>query len=336
VKAFAAWCGGPKALEAIDNALLCQWEQDLVDKFSLTRDTAKKYAARIRLVINDWQPGRLLTRKERSLPSADGNTLQAWIVRELIPQKRRIVTRPLGRGKDNRQPAKRRCSEAYIGQFEYIAHLLHLCPATTHVPARSFSNEHGATFLMWCRESGPDGSSVSVREVDQNIRCRLMQISRAAVKHKVMSFRLALEAAESVKRRAKPSTNGHPASNGAVNTLAVSTVTSSAPAEAATTAPTPDDIQSVVLRGERKRPLVLGVEKRHLTVAEYDVVKALVDSKLPLTKDELDAESGHTGSAVILARLAKKDPEWYRVIYRPGQRRDGYRLRTAQELVNQS
>jgi hypothetical protein len=90
----------------------------------------------------------------------------------------------------------------------------------------------------------------------------------------------------------------------------------------------------VQLFGERSLPRLLGVETDRLTAAEYCVVQALVEAQAPLPKDQLDLRSGRTGTPMILNRLCKKSPAWAKVIYLPGAKRDGYRLRSRDELVN--
>ena len=87
----------------------------------------------------------------------------------------------------------------------------------------------------------------------------------------------------------------------------------------------PRDI--VVLRGLHRKPLVLGEEVPRLNKAQYHVIEALLavypDS---LTKDELDAWSGHADARKILRRLHDSDPRWARVIRMAVNRCCGYRL----------
>ncbi|MHC4399217.1 MAG: hypothetical protein ACYTG0_06035 [Planctomycetota bacterium] len=86
-------------------------------------------------------------------------------------------------------------------------------------------------------------------------------------------------------------------------------------------------VQPVVLRGRKSRPIVLGKEKRVLTRARYDVVKALIDAgPHGLTKDLLDDKSGHTDARKILGALAKSDEDWGKVVHMPGQPGRRYRI----------
>jgi hypothetical protein len=83
----------------------------------------------------------------------------------------------------------------------------------------------------------------------------------------------------------------------------------------------------VVLRGPAEGPFVLGREKRPLTLAQYDVVKALLDAgERGLSKDELDRQSGHGDARKLLKRLAALDDDWQAVIHFPGKPGGGYRI----------
>jgi hypothetical protein len=83
----------------------------------------------------------------------------------------------------------------------------------------------------------------------------------------------------------------------------------------------------VVLRGPGGRPIVCGVEKRPLTLPQYDVVNALLESgERGLSKDELDRKSRHGDARKILTRLASSDPDWKAVICFPGRTGGGYRI----------
>jgi hypothetical protein len=84
----------------------------------------------------------------------------------------------------------------------------------------------------------------------------------------------------------------------------------------------------VVLGGRADGPIVLGKTKRKLTMAQYNVVKALLDAgESGLTKDELVSHSRHTDARMILTRLADKDEDWKQVIHLAGQTGGGYRIK---------
>ncbi len=82
----------------------------------------------------------------------------------------------------------------------------------------------------------------------------------------------------------------------------------------------------VILGGQHEEPIVCGVKQKILTYATYNVVKALVLAKRPLTKDELVAKSGHLDAINILKRLAK-DPDWKEVIQLAGSPGKGYSIK---------
>jgi hypothetical protein len=83
----------------------------------------------------------------------------------------------------------------------------------------------------------------------------------------------------------------------------------------------------VDLRGRNEGPIVLGREKRELTVPQYNVVKALLDAgEAGLTKDLLVSKSGHADARGILVRLAKRDADWESVIHFARQPAGGYRI----------
>ncbi len=84
----------------------------------------------------------------------------------------------------------------------------------------------------------------------------------------------------------------------------------------------------VVLGAPGERPLVLGREKRLLTLAQFDVVKALLDAgERGLSKDELDRQSKHGDARKTMKRLADSDPDWKAVLHFPGRTGGGYRIR---------
>jgi hypothetical protein len=83
----------------------------------------------------------------------------------------------------------------------------------------------------------------------------------------------------------------------------------------------------VVLRGPGEPPTICGKEKAPLTLAQYDVVKALLSAgERGLSKDELDHKSKHGDARKILKRLADSDPDWKAVIRFPGIAGRRYRI----------
>jgi hypothetical protein len=84
----------------------------------------------------------------------------------------------------------------------------------------------------------------------------------------------------------------------------------------------------VTLGGRGECPIVRGKRKNPLTVAQYDVVKALLDAgETGLTKDTLDSKSKHSDARKVLRRLADSDADWNAVI-QFGRRAGGrYRIR---------
>jgi hypothetical protein len=85
---------------------------------------------------------------------------------------------------------------------------------------------------------------------------------------------------------------------------------------------------NVVLGGFGDQPIVCGKVKSRLTWAQYRVVKALLDAGDDgLTKDELDAKSGHSEARKILKRLHDSDRDWAAVVHLPGRPGLRYRIR---------
>jgi hypothetical protein len=71
---------------------------------------------------------------------------------------------------------------------------------------------------------------------------------------------------------------------------------------------------------------LFGKEKPPLTVAQYDVVKALIEAgPRGLTKDELELKSGRGGARKTL-RLLLDDPDWSRVVAMAGKTGQRYRI----------
>ena len=84
---------------------------------------------------------------------------------------------------------------------------------------------------------------------------------------------------------------------------------------------------AVVLASRTKQPIVRGTPKPILRVAQFNVVKALVDAgDTGLTVDQLVHHSGHTDARGILRRLADSDPDWRAVIHFPGKSGGHYRI----------
>ncbi len=83
---------------------------------------------------------------------------------------------------------------------------------------------------------------------------------------------------------------------------------------------------AVVLGGPNDEPTVRGKKKSKLPAAQFNVVKAMLAAKRPLTKDELDAKSGHTDARKILKTLADSDPDWRAVIHFAGKPGGRYRI----------
>ena len=84
---------------------------------------------------------------------------------------------------------------------------------------------------------------------------------------------------------------------------------------------------AVVLSGPDQQPLVNGTQKPLLTMAQYDVVKVLLEAGVNgLTKDDLEYKSKHGDARKILKRLAAKDPDWQAVIHFPGSTGKRYRI----------
>jgi hypothetical protein len=82
----------------------------------------------------------------------------------------------------------------------------------------------------------------------------------------------------------------------------------------------------VILRGRTEKPLVRGKEMPTLTVAQYNVVKALLDAEDGLKKDRLVEKSGHTDALGILRRIRESGTAWKKVIRFPGKPGGRYRI----------
>ncbi len=84
---------------------------------------------------------------------------------------------------------------------------------------------------------------------------------------------------------------------------------------------------AVVLKGPGDHVEVLGKIKPPLTFAQYAVVIALLEAgEDGLTKDGLDARSGHSDARKILKRLHDSDLDWAAVIQMPGRSGCRYRI----------
>jgi hypothetical protein len=83
----------------------------------------------------------------------------------------------------------------------------------------------------------------------------------------------------------------------------------------------------VQLCGPDQRPTVRGRVVEVLTPAQYAVIEALLTAgPHGLSKDELDAASGHTEARKILKRLHDSYPIWASVIRLPRRQFRRYRL----------
>jgi hypothetical protein len=83
----------------------------------------------------------------------------------------------------------------------------------------------------------------------------------------------------------------------------------------------------VVLRGPGDCPIVGGVQKRPLTLPQYEVVKAVLQAgERGLSKDELNRNSKHEDARKILKRLADSDADWEAIIHFAGRAGGRYRI----------
>lgn len=90
----------------------------------------------------------------------------------------------------------------------------------------------------------------------------------------------------------------------------------------------PESGPPVLLSGPGQCPIIRGVKKRPLTLAQDDVVKALLEAdERGLSKDELDRKSKHGDARRVLKRLAESDPDWKAIISFPGTPGRRYRIR---------
>jgi hypothetical protein len=72
---------------------------------------------------------------------------------------------------------------------------------------------------------------------------------------------------------------------------------------------------------------VHGIPTKGLSPAQDDVLQALYEAgQEGLSKDELEAKSGHSDARGILKRLVEDDSEWAAVIHFAGKAHRGYRL----------
>jgi hypothetical protein len=97
-------------------------------------------------------------------------------------------------------------------------------------------------------------------------------------------------------------------------------------------APAPDNDlppDPLVILGESdEEPIVCGVLKKRLTIAQYDVVKALLAAgNGGLSKDSLAKKSGHGDAHRVLKRLNDSDSDWKSVIQLAGRPGGRYRIR---------
>lgn len=189
VKRFVEWCGEPIKLASIDNALLRQFEQFEV-KRGVSADVAGRRAAKIRHIVNDWQPGRLTTRKARELPAGPAGTVEHFVANAYL--------RATGRRGGNR--ASKQSKSKTIN----VVSRLHEFNGRKPVRFAKFTSELCEQFLRWCLNEG-----VNSDRVNTTYRFELVSISRDAVKAGLMKRRLYLDPVAPLKRRPRPSTNGH-------------------------------------------------------------------------------------------------------------------------------
>lgn len=84
----------------------------------------------------------------------------------------------------------------------------------------------------------------------------------------------------------------------------------------------------VMLGNRAEQPIVQGKKKPQLTIAQYDVVTALLAAgERGLSKDQLAKKSKHGGARGVLGRLAESDMDWKDVIEFPRRTGGGYRIR---------
>ena len=84
---------------------------------------------------------------------------------------------------------------------------------------------------------------------------------------------------------------------------------------------------NVILREPHEGPIVCGRTKERLSRARYQVVKALLEARRPVSKDELDVLSGRTDARKHLTALARLDADWESVIVFPEKAGRGYSIR---------
>jgi hypothetical protein len=100
----------------------------------------------------------------------------------------------------------------------------------------------------------------------------------------------------------------------------------SVPSETETEPITPPK-PSVILGTSGLSPIVRGVGKDPLSIAQFDTIKALADAgERGLTQDALVRLSKHSDAVGIIDRLRKKDPEWASVIKMAGKPGGRYRI----------
>ena len=85
----------------------------------------------------------------------------------------------------------------------------------------------------------------------------------------------------------------------------------------------------VMLFGPDEQPIVTEKRKSILPKARYDVVQALIEAgESGLSKDDLDAKSGHSDARKLLYALVKNDSDWKAAILLPGKGGMGKHYRT--------
>jgi hypothetical protein len=84
---------------------------------------------------------------------------------------------------------------------------------------------------------------------------------------------------------------------------------------------------SVMLFRVGEAPVVNGVEQPVLTVAQHNVLHALLEAgEAGLTKDTIVIKSGHNDARGVLSRLCEKNSQWAKVIPFPRKAGGGYRV----------
>jgi hypothetical protein len=192
VKQFLAWRKGPITLSSIDEPMIQGFKQHLIDDRKQKPYVASQSAARIRRIVNHWQPGRLPTRNARTLPRTKAGTVENFAAGKFLEGKGRRGGNRSGRSQ--RQKTTEIISRLY--QFN----------GNRGIPFSKFTPELCERFLKWCIEQG-----VNSDRVNTTYRFELVAISRDATAAGLMKRRLHLDPIAPLKRRPRASTNGRAA-----------------------------------------------------------------------------------------------------------------------------